>query len=108
MNKLFLALTASSLIFLGLGCAGQQAKPPDSLATETPVSSNDISALLRENALLMLQAGRVGIDAPKKAEWSKRAQAVSKLMADRKMNEASAELSSLNTEMRNLIAAGQD
>lgn len=108
MKKLLLALMAGSLVFVGFGCAGQQTTPPESLATKTPVSSNDISALLRENALLMLQAGRVGIDAPKKAEWSKRAQAVSKLMAERKMSEASAELSSLNAEMRNLIAAGQD
>ena len=105
MKKVFLALAAGSLVFFGFGCNdSNDIGVPDTVAT-IPATPNDTSALLRENAVLMLQAGRVGIDAPRKAEWAKRAQAVSKLIAERKMNEAADELSALNAEMRTAIAA---
>ena len=108
MKKLIVALGVGSLVFLGFGCSGVDTVLDTNNIAENEVSTDGVSGLLRENALLMLQAGRIGVDAPRRAEWAGRAQAVSQLIAENKINEATVELSSLNVEMRTaIVGVGQ-
>lgn len=68
-----------------------------------PATTADLNTLLRENAQLMVQAGVQGIDARKRDEWKAKAQEASRLLSERRTDEAAEVLVELNAEIRGEI-----
>ena len=71
------------------------------------MAPNDLSGLLRENATLMLQIGKTGVDARVQESWKAKAKEATALMRAQKTMEASLILSTLNAEIRSAIQETQ-
>lgn len=108
MKKIFTIALITTSLFLLAACGTTEDTSnasPDTSTTGTTTPQAELSTLMQENAQLMLQAGQVGIDAPKRNEWSSQAQAASQKIALQDYPGAIAILQQLNTQMRAEIAA---
>lgn len=76
----------------------------DAASIPTITTTEGFGSLMVEHASLIMQAGNLGMDVRDREDWSERAQATSVMISEGKYDEAVANLSAINKEMRAAIA----